>query len=274
MPIPTSFLVDAQGRLAVVYKGQASADRILADIRNLPTPDQQQRDLAVPFAGRWYTNPFPPDLLAIPRQFLELNKPDEALAYLQRHVQPSQVRSDAEQSFYETMSADNLADIYVQLGISLQRKNDSAKVVSALQSAVQVKPNYAQARIALAMIFQQSGRHAGAVDQYRQLLRIKPDDPVTMNNLAWLLATSPDAAVRSPAEAVRLAEIVCEKSHRQLPSALDTLAAAYAAAGRFDEAASTAGEAVKLLEQARKEAEAQAIRNRLKQYQQRKSLQE
>ncbi len=101
MPIPTSFLVDAQGRLAVVYKGQATADRILADVRNLPTPDQQQRDLAVPFAGRWYTNPFPPDLLAIPRQLLDLDRPGEALAYLQRHVQPSQVRPESENSYYD-----------------------------------------------------------------------------------------------------------------------------------------------------------------------------
>jgi Flp pilus assembly protein TadD len=123
--------------------------------------------------------------------------------------------------------------------------------------------------MALAMVYQQNGRDRDAVNQYRALLRQRPGDPVASNNLAWLLATSSDSMARNPQEAVTLAELVCQKSRRQLPSALDTLAAAYFAAGRPADAAQAASEAVRLLEENGSEAAAvNRIRSRLRQYQQ------
>jgi hypothetical protein len=67
-----------------------------------------------------------------------------------------------------------------------------------------------------------------------------------MNNLAWLLATSPDASVRDGARAVRLAERACEITGYQQTILVGTLAAAYAEAGRFDDAIATAGKACTL----------------------------
>lgn len=54
--------------------------------------------------------------------------------------------------------------------------------------------------------------------------------------LAWILATDSDASLRNGVEAVRLAEQACTLTKRQNPEALDTLAAAYAEIGKFDEA--------------------------------------
>jgi TPR repeat protein len=57
------------------------------------------------------------------------------------------------------------------------------------------------------------------------------------NDLAWLLATCPDANIRDGARAVVLAEQAVDES----PDAakLDTLAAAYAEVGRFEDAIAT-----------------------------------
>ena len=63
-------------------------------------------------------------------------------------------------------------------------------------------------------------------------------------NLAWLLATDANEKVRNPAEAVTLAEGANRMTVRAHPKVLDTLAAAYAAAGRYDEAAETAERAL------------------------------
>ena len=82
--------------------------------------------------------------------------------------------------------------------------------------------------------------------QYQQMLRIKPNDFMTANNAAWVLATSSSDSVRNPAEAVRLAELVCQRTKQQLPQALDTLAAAYASAGQFEQAVTTAKRAIEL----------------------------
>jgi tetratricopeptide (TPR) repeat protein len=80
------------------------------------------------------------------------------------------------------------------------------------------------------------GRFAEAARQYRLALAQKPDAMEWLNNLAWLLATCPDAAVRNGPEAVRLAQRACELVQYQQTVYLGTLAAACAEAGRFDAA--------------------------------------
>jgi hypothetical protein len=69
---------------------------------------------------------------------------------------------------------------------------------------------------------------------------VRPDFPEALSFLAVLLATSPDANIRDGPEAVRLAEPACELTHYQQAAMVSTLAAAYAEAGRFDEAIATA----------------------------------
>ena len=65
-----------------------------------------------------------------------------------------------------------------------------------------------------------------------------------LDELAWLLATYPDSKSRDGTEAVRLSERACDLTERGIPALLDTLAAAYAEAGDFPRAISTAEEAL------------------------------
>jgi tetratricopeptide (TPR) repeat protein len=74
----------------------------------------------------------------------------------------------------------------------------------------------------------------------------EPDKLFLLNRLGWLLATSPEDEVRDAARAVELGERAVRLTSRQDPLSLDTLAAAYAEAGRFDEAAAAAREALEL----------------------------
>jgi hypothetical protein len=69
-----------------------------------------------------------------------------------------------------------------------------------------------------------------------------------LNNLAWLLATHPQAELRSGPEAVELAERACTATHHKQPVFLGTLAAAYAEAGQFGKAVETARQARALAE--------------------------
>jgi tetratricopeptide (TPR) repeat protein len=88
-----------------------------------------------------------------------------------------------------------------------------------------------------------------AVEHYGEALRLEPDSPEILNNLAWLLATCPEAAFRDGARAVQLAERACEISGYQQTLYIGTLAAACAEAGRFDDAISTAQKACVLAAQ-------------------------
>ena len=68
------------------------------------------------------------------------------------------------------------------------------------------------------------------------------------NNLAWTLATNPDATKRNGTLAVKLAEDACQRTQYQQTIMVGTLAAAYAEAGRFDDAIATAQKACELAE--------------------------
>ena len=78
---------------------------------------------------------------------------------------------------------------------------------------------------------------------------LMPVEPVANNNLAWALATSPDANNRNGVRAVELAEDACQRTQFKQTIMVGTLAAAYAEAGRFDEAIATAQQACALAAQ-------------------------
>jgi tetratricopeptide (TPR) repeat protein len=86
----------------------------------------------------------------------------------------------------------------------------------------------------------EQGRTAAAIAEYRRSLAVRPDQVTVANNLAWLLATGADPRLRDPDDAIAIAERAAALSGGEAPAVLDTLAAAYAAAGRFDDAVRTA----------------------------------
>jgi tetratricopeptide (TPR) repeat protein len=90
------------------------------------------------------------------------------------------------------------------------------------------------------------GDYPEAVEHDREALRLNPDSPDGLNNLAWLLATCPDAKVRDGARAGELAEHACQLTQFKATVFLGTLAAAYAEAGRFNDATTTAQKACAL----------------------------
>jgi tetratricopeptide (TPR) repeat protein len=99
----------------------------------------------------------------------------------------------------------------------------------------------------LASTYATLGHYTPASACFDKALRISPDHTFARAQLAWLLATCPDAAIRDGARAVRLATPLPALSGEASPRACDILAAALAEAGRFDEAVATAERALALL---------------------------
>jgi tetratricopeptide (TPR) repeat protein len=93
------------------------------------------------------------------------------------------------------------------------------------------------------MALVQQGRTRDAIAEYRNILASTPDLPDALNNLAWILAAAARAEYRNGAEAVQLAERACAVTHDSQPLMVGTLAAAYAEAGRFEDAVKTAQKA-------------------------------
>jgi len=92
------------------------------------------------------------------------------------------------------------------------------------------------------------GQPAAAVKLYRDALSLNVDYLDARNNLAWILATSPDEELRNGEEAVRLIEVALRSGGTHVSSLLDTLAASYAENGQFDRAVMVAKKAVEKAE--------------------------
>jgi tetratricopeptide (TPR) repeat protein len=71
-----------------------------------------------------------------------------------------------------------------------------------------------------------------------------------LSNLAFLLATCPEASLRDVPEAIRLAEKACQLTHYYMSAFVSTLAVIYSEAGRFDEAIAMAEKAGALASEA------------------------
>jgi serine/threonine-protein kinase len=130
-----------------------------------------------------------------------------------------------------------------------------------------VRPDYLAARITLAGILVEMGETQLAVEHYHKALQLEPDQAHVLKNLAWILATSKDVKLQNPNGVVKLAVRACELTEYNQPEFLDTLAAAYAAAGRFSQAIQTAEKAINLAENTGMTDLAERIRKRLELYQ-------
>ncbi|MHC4706195.1 MAG: glycosyltransferase family 39 protein [Planctomycetota bacterium] len=131
--------------------------------------------------------------------------------------------------------------------------------------SLEAKPGYHKPIGSLGVAFSRKGRTDLAIRWYREAIRCKPDWAFVINNLAWIQATHNQAKFRNPGEAMENALRACELTKYKNPSVLDTLAAAYAAAGRFSDAVATAEKAVELTPSSNKEL-AGRIQNRLRLY--------
>jgi cytochrome c-type biogenesis protein CcmH/NrfG len=120
--------------------------------------------------------------------------------------------------------------------------------IARYETRLASQPDDAQAHFELASLLTRSSRISEAAAHYRDGLRLKPDSPEALNNLAWILATASNAALRNGPEAVQLAERACKLNGEKTASYLGTLAAGYAEAGRFDDAVSAATKAVAVAE--------------------------
>jgi tetratricopeptide (TPR) repeat protein len=191
----------------------------------------------------------------------------------------------------------NRAEFYNNLGNLLARQNQTTEAIEQFQKALEVEPDNAKVHYNLAGLFiaqgrwdeaiahyqralkqmpdsthahyqlglalQSRGKFAAAIAQFQRVLELDPKHVSTQNNLAWLLATCPDGSLRNGQKAVELAQRAVQFSGDNSPEILDTLAAAYAEAGKFAEAIQTAQRALDLSAAQNKKNLAEIIQNQV-----------
>jgi lipopolysaccharide biosynthesis regulator YciM len=160
----------------------------------------------------------------------------------------------------------NQASVYSSMGAALLEIGRPNESLATLQKAIELDPKNSDAHYNLGNTFLQMGRGNDAVAHYKRALELASDDIETMNNLAWTLATSPNALVRDGSKAVQVAERADTLTNRASPIISATLAAAYAEAARFPEAVRTAQRAIQLALNEGNESRASSVRAQLSAY--------
>jgi tetratricopeptide (TPR) repeat protein len=132
---------------------------------------------------------------------------------------------------------------------------------------VALRPDSVESRANYGQLLSIRGQTAEAVPQFVAALAVNPDNVQALAGLAWIRATAADASLRDAAEAVRLAERADQATRHQDVIVIDALAAAYAAAGRYDEAGRAAAAGLDLARSAGQSAVADQFRQRIALYQ-------
>jgi len=154
---------------------------------------------------------------------------------------------EAIRHYRQAVAADpRLEAAHRNLAVLLRRAGDIQGAIQHLRSAAELEPTRANTWLDLGETLMSAGRYGEAIEAFRHGLEVQPENVGLGNALAWLLATCPEAQWRDGAQAVRISERVVGKTDRKRPDILDTLAAAYAEVGRFDDAVRVAKEAVTL----------------------------
>ena len=129
--------------------------------------------------------------------------------------------------------------LHNRLGAALWTLGRREEALKEFAEAVRLNPRYAEAHYRLGTALWGTGRQKEAAVHLAEALRLEPNNAEILNGVAWLLATHPQAGARNGVEAVHLAKRACQLSGGRRPASLGTLDAAYAEAGRFEEAIRT-----------------------------------
>lgn len=141
----------------------------------------------------------------------------------------------------------NSADLHNNRGVALRLLGRYEEAVEAYTAALSLNAEFDEALTNRGYALKSLGKDADALADYERAVQLAAT-PESKNDLAWLLATSPVETVRDPKRALTLAEEICRATQRRNGEFLDTLAAAYAAVGRFDAALEAGSLAAVLLE--------------------------
>ena len=135
---------------------------------------------------------------------------------------------------------------HMALGHALMLGEKYDPAIVEFQTAYSMEPEAFEDNTSLVNLLAVRGRFAEAVAHCRKVFQTGPGNLPVQNKLAWMLATCPEASVRSGAEAVAIARRLTQGRGGNEPNCLATLAAAYAEADQFPAAVAAAERAVAL----------------------------
>jgi tetratricopeptide (TPR) repeat protein len=140
--------------------------------------------------------------------------------------------------------AEEQLEVLISLANLRLAEGNYRAATSALKSFQRLEPGDPIGYRLMGRALMLDGHADEAILHFQRALDLNPESFVPFIRMAWIFATHPDRGRRRPAEAVHLAETAAEPTAYRNVEVLNTLAAAYASAGRFERAVDVAQSAV------------------------------
>jgi protein O-mannosyl-transferase len=137
----------------------------------------------------------------------------------------------------------SLIDARLPLGRALLATKRPVEAAAQFKAVLEVEPRNFEAQTWLAKDLMVQGKTNDCIAEFERSLTLQPNQIDVLNDLAWMMATSPHSEIRNGPEAVKLASRACQLAGNKQPILMGTLAASYAEAGRWDEAVAAAQKA-------------------------------
>jgi tetratricopeptide (TPR) repeat protein len=186
MGVPTSFLFDARGRLAYVYKGRVALDTLLADVAATPLEDAALAQRNVPFPGRWLHAPLAQQPGAAAALAHEFGDHERALFYLER---AAEVLGFAPGSQELRQFAYTEVELGAQM-LGARRKADASRL---LARAVVHDPSNAAAWYYSGLLHLSERRGAEAKTALMKSLELDPTSALAWTRLSDVLVAAGDS---------------------------------------------------------------------------------
>jgi len=170
-------------------------------------------------------------------------------------------------------------ELQLKLGLAYWRNNNHKQALRVIDQVTRANDGNWQAYRLRGEILLSQGEHGDAVSAYEKAVRMMPEAvnedirSSLLNNLSWLLATSPEDGVRDGERALELGLKACELTNYAEAHILSTLAAAYAEKGDFEKAIEFATKAVDIGKKEESE-QLEQLEGELKSYQEKKPWRE
>jgi len=209
-PIPTSFLIDAKGRLATIYKGPVATERLLDDVRALAIDEDELPVTALPLSGRWYRQPNPRRLAPYVDALIKQGHVTSGLKYLEanrsllakEHDYPllleieagqwakregPQAARAAEARYREALRAAPTTTAHLNLGLLLEKLGRHEEAAAHYRAAMKLDPQHALAHLNLGIALQNLGETEKAFAEFHEAARLDPNSATPQLNLGLLL---------------------------------------------------------------------------------------
>jgi Tfp pilus assembly protein PilF/peroxiredoxin len=183
LPVPASFLIDADGNLACIYKGPVSVEQLEHDLRQLALPAAALLDAAVPFAGRWTQPNTNLRLCEVALRFLDAAQPEIARSYLEL----ARARlGDGDAKLAPSVARRQLSDAFLKLGLFELEAAHLDNARAAIARAIDCNPRDAVAHYALARVHLAAKQPADARKSLESAVAIDASLAPAWNMLASL----------------------------------------------------------------------------------------